>query len=252
MRGKSRVVVLSGAGISANAGIPFVRHISREMHISSYASNERTKTLHKTIQEIMLKAEEAPPTAFHNWLEKLARDGRLVRHYTQNFDCLEGKLPLLQAKTINLHGRGDQLICQSCSFICPMHLDEIPGHDLPGCPECEKRSLVRSEQGRRSLAIGRLRPHVLLYGEDHPNDRFIHVTMRSNLQREPDALLVVGRRLTVPGAKRMAKVISGRVKRRGGTSVWISKEGCSKDMDRYFSHKFQGNCDDAVESHRTE
>lgn len=195
------------------------------MHISSYASNEQTKTLHKTIQEIMLKAEEALPTAFHNWLEKLARDGRLVRHYMQKFDCL---------------GRGDQFICQSCSFICPMRLDEIPGHDLPGCPECKKRSLARSEQGRRSLAIGRLRPHVLLYGEDHPNERFIQDTMRRDLQREPDALIVVGTRLTVPGAKRMANVISGRVKRRGGTNFWISREGCSKNMDRYLVISFRG------------
>ena len=143
-----------------------------------------------------------------------------------------------RAKTINLHGRGDQFIYQSCSFICPMYLDEIPEYDLPRYPECEKRSLARSEQERRSLAINRLRPHVLLYGEDHLNERFIQDTMRSDLQREPDALIVVGTRLTVPGAKRMAKVISGRVKRRGGTNIWIRKEGCSKDMDRYFSHKF--------------
>ncbi|RAL58445.1 hypothetical protein DID88_005150 [Monilinia fructigena] len=41
-------------------------------------------------------------------MDNLASENRLLRHITQNIDCLEQKSPDLNAKTLRLHGQIDQ------------------------------------------------------------------------------------------------------------------------------------------------
>jgi NAD-dependent SIR2 family protein deacetylase len=44
-------------------------------------------------------------------MDKLARDDRLMHHFSQNINCIEHLLPDLQAKTLRLHGQVDQIRC---------------------------------------------------------------------------------------------------------------------------------------------
>ncbi|KAH6667210.1 DHS-like NAD/FAD-binding domain-containing protein, partial [Halenospora varia] len=102
------------------------------------------------------------PTPFHRLLDNLAHEQRLLHHITQNFDCVERRLPALEAKTIRLHGRLDQMRCQKCNQVHGLVPELLQCTDLPGCQECTDRSRVRSFLGKRPLSISRLKPDVLL------------------------------------------------------------------------------------------
>jgi NAD-dependent SIR2 family protein deacetylase len=89
------------------------------------------------------------PTPFHRLMDNLAHEHRLLHHITQNFDRVEQRLPALEAKTVRLHGRLDQMRCQKCNQVRRLVPELLQHTDLPGCQECMERSRARS-----SVAIG--------------------------------------------------------------------------------------------------
>lgn len=80
---------------------------------SLYFSSQDTVRFHSTIIIFFehLKSDSCMPTPFHRLLDNLAQEQRLLYHITQNFDCAEQRLPALEAKTVRLHGRLDQMRC---------------------------------------------------------------------------------------------------------------------------------------------
>lgn len=114
------IVIISGAGISTNAGGKFQSHSippqeypnlgivddfrsfsrtnmsSRNVfHSSAYCIPERAAQLHNQLLTIFKSASTSDFTLLDCLMESWARCGRVRRHYTQNIDCRSDKLPSL-------------------------------------------------------------------------------------------------------------------------------------------------------------
>jgi len=176
----------------------------------------------------------------------LARDGRLLRHYTQNVDFIERQLTGLREKTVHLHGRIDRAVCQYCSWSGPLPTDQFVGPDAPLCQQCEAIALERVLRGKRRSGVGRIRPNVLLYGEENPNSTDIGKLTAQDLRKAPDLVIVVGTSLKVPGARRLAKELCRATKASGGTTAWINKEAAPSGLNIVFDFVIRAGCDDVV------
>lgn len=138
MIGKSRkIVVLTGAGISCNAGIPDFRSseglYNKQLNakvkgkdmfdVSVYRSLETIEMFNKFIRDMYEKVLLCEPTVTHDFIKRLKGKKKLVKCYTQNIDGLERKTGLRcdfddskwdNTDVIQLHGDLHVLSCSSC------------------------------------------------------------------------------------------------------------------------------------------
>jgi NAD-dependent histone deacetylase SIR2 len=102
--------------------------------------------------------------------------------------------------------------------------------------------------GKRLRGTGRLRPKILLYGENNPDELAVEAVFKHDLRECPDAVIVVGTCLKVPGARMLAKEFCRVVKagRRQGVTLWINKERPSLplEIDSLFDYVVRGDCDE--------
>ena len=244
--------------------------------ISVYASDESTEEYHEMCVELFNKATKAQPTAFHHFLSNLRQNGRrrrlhLRRHITQNFDCIETKLPSLSPDenvgkgsfpaTQQLHGRIDQMICQACKQRLPFNPQLFRGHEMPLCPECLKAESQREQtilEGGRTLksrGIGVLRPNITLYRDYGLDGLDISKMMKKDLlQRSPpDCVLVAGTRLKVPEVAKLTRNLCHAAKSWGSCGkeslvVYVNKEQPSfgPALDSLIDFRVHGDCDTFV------
>ncbi len=217
---------------------------------SLYFFSQDIRRFHSTILKLFehLQSDSCMPTPFHRLMDSLAHEQRLLHHITQNFDCVEQRLPALEAKTVRLYGRLDQMRCQKCNQVRRLMPELLQHTDLPGCQECMERSRARSSIGKRPLSIGRLKPDVLLCGEPHPDDNEIVQAVEHNMAMRPDLVLVVGTRLERDGPRSMVTRLCKAARRSGGVTVWISKEEPALFLRPLFDYILMGDCDAIVSS----
>ncbi|KAI9731611.1 MAG: hypothetical protein M1818_007741 [Claussenomyces sp. TS43310] len=201
-------------------------------------------------------------TKTHRFIKVLRDGGRLVRNYTQNIDGLEAREGLcvdLEKGTgsrsrfsskaqkeprpesidgtgrgahdsgvecVHLHGSLDSLRCGLCARLSSWDEDDRHQQTLAGaapeCPWCAQNNAKREGRGRRSLAIGRLRPDIVLYGEEHPLAHLVAPLITYDLSLGPDVLLILGTSLRVHGLKIMVKEFAKAVHGRGGKVVFVN------------------------------
>ena len=206
------------------------------------------------IAQLAEMSESAQPTPFHHLLRALDDRGKLLRVYTQNIDALEsksgltfgvpdvggprgkpkskagpsasqdmpGRLPSPPPeipRCIPLHGTLGTMHCVSCTHVFPLrdHLEHLTSGIPPYCPECTTLEKVRQMSGKRSRGVGKLRPSVVLYNEDHKDGEHVGEVVRKDLtgsSPRADLLLVVGTSLRVPGTKRIVREFSKAVRLR--------------------------------------
>ena len=167
----------------------------------------------------------------------------MLRLYTQNIDCIDTRLPELAIRvplpdqgpwprTVQLHGSLDLVICQKCREIGPLNPEALHGPEAPSCPSCMHDHSVRMAAGKRSHGIGKLRPRITLYGENHPFDcESIGSVVACDLQSKPDALIVVGTTLHLPGVRSIVRDMAHTVaKNRTGLIIWINREPPSQSL----------------------
>lgn len=168
-------------------------------------------------------------------LASLAHEGRLLRLYTQNVDCIDTSLMPLATnvplngkgpwpRTIQLHGGLAKMVCQKCNHLSDFQPSLFDGPEAPTCRECETMDSVRINiAGKRSHGVGKLRPRIVLYNEYNPDEEAIGAVTRADLRTRPDALIVVGTSLKVPGVRRIVREMCGVVRsRRDGVAIWIN------------------------------
>lgn len=201
---------------------------------SVYRNDESTSAFHDMVRELSHSSKNAKPTPFHHMLATLAEEGRLMRLYTQNVDGIDTSLePLSTAiplnkkgpwpKTIQLHGGLKKMVCTKCNDIKDFEDNLFNGPEAPLCSECTELDGVRLATGLRSHGIGRLRPRMVLYNEHHPDMYAIGAVSASDLKKGPDAVIVVGTSLAVPGVRRLTKELCSVTRaKRGGFTAWIN------------------------------
>lgn len=143
-----RVVVLTGAGISTDSGIPDFRgpqgvwtrnpKAEKLSDIRYYMADPEVRRL-AWQSRLEHTAWKAKPNAGHLALAALERQGRLHALITQNIDELHQLAGTSPEKVIEVHGTMRKVVCMSCGMLAPMQaaLDRVrAGEEDPPCREC--------------------------------------------------------------------------------------------------------------------
>ncbi|KAI1000694.1 NAD-dependent protein deacetylase hst4 [Podosphaera aphanis] len=275
LRTKRKIVVFAGAGISVSAGIPDFRsstglfktlRADHKLKASGkqlfdadvYRSSDATSSFHAMVRELSQKTKNASPTPFHDMLATLAEEGRLMRLYTQNVDGIDVRLQPLATnvplnvkgpwpKAIQLHGGLGKMVCSKCGFLADFDASLFEGPNAPPCSECEEKEEVRKAAGLRSHGVGRLRPRILLYNEHNPDEDAIGAVSFADITKGPDAVIVVGTSLQVPGIRRLAKEMCLKTRcRKNGFTAWINcdSEPAGIEFKDCWDMVVRAECDD--------
>lgn len=278
LRKKKKIVVIAGAGISVSAGIPDFRSTSglfatlKEQHnlkgsgkhlfdAGVYRHDASTHSFHTMVRELAALTRRARPTPFHHLLASLAAEGRLMRLYTQNVDCIDtGLKPLattvpLNPKgpwpvTIQLHGGLEHMVCTKCGELERFDGDKFTSHEAPLCAACQAQEHVRVVHAhKRSQGVGRMRPRIVLYNESNPDEDAIGSVSMADIRSRPDAVLVVGTSLKIPGVRRLAKELCSVTRsRRDGFTAWINIDPVpvGAEFRDCWDLVVRGKCDDVA------
>jgi NAD-dependent deacetylase len=150
-----RVFVITGAGVSAESGIPTFRGKDgywRNLDPAKLATPEAfardPKLVWESYSERRRRIRAAQPNAAHQAIVKLAQNAREFLLVTQNVDDLHARAGLPMQKMVQIHG---DIFVTRCSR-CDLASKEKEEDDVPRCPRCE----------------GLMRPGVVWFGEQLP------------------------------------------------------------------------------------
>jgi NAD-dependent deacetylase len=189
LRGASRVVPFTGAGISTESGIPdfrgpggvWTRYDPREFTFDRFVSSQDTRRRYwRMSQESYEVIRRAEPNAGHKALFGLEKAGRMHALVTQNIDGLHARAGHDPERIIELHGSGLFVSCLTCSKRWPREEIQIwlAETDVPSCDSCG----------------GILKPTTVSFGQPMP----VAETARAfRAASECDVLLAVGSSLVV-------------------------------------------------------
>ncbi|UZP35277.1 hypothetical protein NXS19_003093 [Fusarium pseudograminearum] len=139
---------------------------------------------------------------------------------------LRRDLPKSGVECVFLHGSLELLRCFLCGRVCSWDDDgrqlETMSGQQPECPHCVGATVAREERGKRPLGVGKLRPDIVLYGEEHPNAHLISPIVTHDLALCPDLLLILGTSLRVHGLKVMVREFAKAVHAKGGKVVFVN------------------------------
>ncbi|KAI0021220.1 DHS-like NAD/FAD-binding domain-containing protein [Xylariomycetidae sp. FL0641] len=278
LRKKKKIVVVAGAGISVSAGIPDFRSSTglfatlpkdhklkgsgkQLFDASVYKHDDLTSSFHTVVREMSHLSKTAKPTAFHHMLASLAKEGRLLRLYTQNIDGLDTSMPPLATtvplnakgpwpKTIQLHGGLEKQVCSKCNEISQFDGSLFEGSEPPPCASCEVTDNVRtSHAGKRSHGIGKLRPRMVLYNEFNPDEDAIANVVKADVRARPDAVIVVGTSMKIPGVRNVVQDLCKATRgRRDGVTAWINLDPTptGAGLKDIWDFVVRGKCDDVA------
>jgi NAD-dependent deacetylase len=199
----TKTIALTGAGISAESGIPDFRSpggLWERFNPIDYgtikAFRANPEKVWQMLQEVSHLLTRARPNPAHTGLGRLQELGLLHTIITQNVDCLhqEGGA----TRVIEYHGNAKTLSCLWCKQ--RYHQDELPGKIPPKC-NCGKI----------------LKPDVVFFGEPIP----IRALQESYaLASSCRVLLIVG----TSGEVAPANTIPETAKRVGATIIELNVE----------------------------
>jgi NAD-dependent deacetylase len=142
-----RIVVLTGAGISTDSGIPDFRGPDGVWTKDPAAEKSATLDIYVRDPEVRRRAWQsrltsplwaAEPNPGHTALVALERTGRLDTLVTQNIDGLHQKAGTDPARLIEIHGNSRQIVCLRCGHrqpAEPVHERVRAGDPDPSCEE---------------------------------------------------------------------------------------------------------------------
>jgi NAD-dependent protein deacetylase/lipoamidase len=148
VRDAERIVVLSGAGISTDSGIPDFRGPQGVWTKNPGAEKMATLQHYVADPEVRRRAwksrldtfaRQAEPNAGHRALVALERRGTLLALLTQNVDGLHQAAGSSPDKIVEIHGTIREVVCLDCGERAPMEraLARVrTGEEDPPCRSC--------------------------------------------------------------------------------------------------------------------
>ncbi|MEV7154793.1 NAD-dependent protein deacetylase [Streptomyces misionensis] len=214
------VLVLSGAGISTESGIPDYRgeggSLSRHtpMTYQDFTADARARRRYWARSHLGWRTfGRARPNAGHRAVAAFGRHGLLAGVITQNVDGLHQAAG--SEDVVELHGSLDRVVCLSCGTFSPRRalarrLEEAnagfdpvaAGINPDGDADLSDEQVGDFRVLPCGVCGGILKPDVVFFGESVPPERVEHCR---RLVREANALLVLGSSLTVMSGLRFVR-----------------------------------------------
>jgi NAD-dependent deacetylase len=208
-------VVLTGAGVSTESGIPDFRSptgIWAEFDPLEYASLDAFRMDPAKVWSFyaprFAMLTEAEPNAAHVAIAELERRGLVKAVVTQNIDLLHERAG--SRDVVEVHGSIRTSSCLACGAAYPLAevAAQLEARDAPACPECGEL----------------LKPDVVFFGELLPESA---IERAYELAREADLLLIVGSALEVWPVAELPLV----TRRTGGTVAIVNRGPTARDGD---------------------
>ena len=185
IRERQPCVVLTGAGVSTESGIPDFRSATGiwadvdPFEVASIQAFRRDPArVWSFYRERIDLLRAAEPNAAHRALAELERRGFVRAVVTQNIDTLHTRAG--SSDVVEVHGSIRSAECLGCLWVEPAEavLEQLEESAVPACPRCGET----------------LKPGVVLFGEVLPAGAMERATQ---LAREAQLMLVVGSSLEV-------------------------------------------------------
>lgn len=233
----SRIVVMTGAGISTSAGIPDFRSPDTGLYANlarlnlpyaeavfdiSYFRNN-PDPFYTLAHE--LYPGKFRPTITHSFVALLQKKGLLHMLFTQNIDCLEREAGVTGDNIVEAHGSFATQRCIDCKR-------EYPGDKM--------REMVSRKEVPRCVdeaCNGLVKPDIVFFGEQLPA-AFFH---NRNKPDEADLAIVLGTSLTVQPFASLPQFVAQDKPR-----VLINLERVGAMGSRADDVLILGDCDDGV------
>jgi len=162
-----RVLVLTGAGVSAESGIPtfrgkdgYWRNLDPTKLATPEAFSRDPQLVWDWYCERRQRIRKARPNAAHEAIAKLAQHADEFLLVTQNVDDLHARAGMSAQDMVQIHGDIFVTRCSRCKFCRFEHEHEYEQeHEIPRCSECHAL----------------MRPGVVWFGEQLPLDELQRV-----------------------------------------------------------------------------
>lgn len=245
-----------------------------------------TSTFYRFIASLRekIRDEVKDTSGTHKFIKTLRDGGRLMRCYTQNIDCLEAREGLVTdlkrgkgnkrrfmkkhyeehrpvntigtdhdggCEVVQLHGELNTLRCTVCSTQWTWtenETDVFMEGFAPRCKKCARKSQERQETGKRGLAVGSLRPNIVLYGEDHPQNSLLSPFVPYDTACQPDVLIIMGTSLKVFGLQKIIREFAKAVHaQKKGRVIFVNRTRPAESVwDSFIDYFVPMDCDDWV------
>ncbi|MFF3641469.1 NAD-dependent protein deacetylase [Streptomyces sp. NPDC002564] len=249
------VVVLSGAGLSTESGIPDYRgeHGSlRRNHVpmtfQEFTGDAHARRRYWARSQLGWRAmTRARPNSGHRAVAALAGSGRVTGVITQNVDGLQQAAGV--PDVVELHGSLSRVVCLDCGrFSTRAELDDRLREANPGFEAVAERhraarvnpdgDVELADEAVRAFRVvacaacgtGVLKPDVVFFGENVPPAR---VAECRDLVGSAATLLVLGSSLTVMSGLRFVRQAA-----QAGIPVLIVNQGPTRG-DRWAAHRVE-------------
>ncbi len=246
----TKIILLTGAGVSVNAGIPDFRTPGTGLYDNLQKYNLPfpeavfdlgfySRNPHPFVQ---LASELWPglkhsPTITHSFISLLEQKGLLLRTYTQNIDMLDVLAGVSEERMMECHGHFRTASCTRCK------------HSFDGV-ECKRIIVEEKRVPQCKKCKGHVKPDIVFFGEDLP-ERFYRLIKRD--VKEADLIIVMGTSLMVSPVCQIPDMVRKDCPRilfnrelvgtfcRGGMK---SRRKSYENKERDIFH--EGDCDESV------
>ncbi|KAJ3366791.1 NAD-dependent protein deacetylase sirtuin-1 [Allomyces javanicus] len=233
----SKILVVTGAGISVSCGIPDFRSKNGiYSRLTDYELEDPTQMFdleyfrHKPETFYSFANEIYPsnfkPSPCHAFVALLEQQGKLLRNYTQNIDNIEELAGI--ERVIQCHGSFRTARCVTCGYKVPGNAieKEVFAKTVPKCPKCPPDS-----------PFPVIKPDIVFFGEQLPDE--FHDQIKPDLAAT-DLILVIGSSLKVAPVSEILSSVPDHV-----PQLIINRE-----LLPYLAHHFDvhllGNADTVV------
>ena len=194
IRKSKNTIVLTGAGISTESGIPDFRSpdtglwskIDPMEALSTKILFENPRKFYNTGFKIISSMKDAKPNKAHEILARMEHKGIIQLIITQNIDNLHFRAG--SKKVYEVHGNSRSYTCMSCN----------KSYDIR---DIEKK-VEKDEVPPKCLCGGIIRPEVVMFGDMLPDCFYKGMTEVQNA----DLLIAIGTSLTVYPVSQLAEI----------------------------------------------
>ncbi|KAL9053453.1 MAG: hypothetical protein Q9162_004756 [Coniocarpon cinnabarinum] len=271
IRTRQNIMVITGAGISTNLGVPDFRSKNTgfydQMREKGFDSPEDIFDLHTFREDPSIfysnssatLPEPSKSTPTHAFIKLLDSKGKLLTNYTQNIDNVEGNVGLSKDKLIQCHGSWASFTCQTCGYKTDgqKYYQQIKAKSVVYCDACRppsrpskrKRSSHSTSRPRQgspdtsdddygpttigTFEPGVMKPDITFFHEKLPDTFFDRFKKRD--KDIVDLILVIGTSMSVSPVSEIPMAVSPDV-----PQIIISRE---KVRHVNFDVTLLGDCD---------